>query len=459
MPWFKGLSRQYISYEREFIMLSLIGLLTITAILFFIMSKRMSPIAALIIIPIIGALVAGCGIKTPELVIGGITKLASMAAMFVFAIIFFGVVGDAGLFDPIIKKILNIVGTDPRKIIVGTGILAILAHLDGNGAVTFMIAIPAMLPLYIRLGIDRRILAAIVALAAGVNFLPWTGPMIRAASALDLSTHSIFVPLIPAQMAGIAFMILIGWYWGTKEARRLGVASATIGANGHEETSHVVPVKALTEEERKLRRPRLFLVNAALVIAVIATMVLTKIPPAVSFMVACVLALLINYPDVEDQKARVNAHAKPALMMASILFAAGAFTGVMGGSGMLRAMSESAVQFVPEGLASHIPFVIGLVSMPLSLVFDPDSYYYGIMPVIAHTGELLNVPAIQVAQASVLGQMTTGFPVSPLTPATFLLCSLTGVDLADHQKFSIPVLWAASVIMTFAAVLTGVFPF
>lgn len=96
--------------------------------------------------------------------------------------------------------------------------------------------------------------------------------------------------------------------------------------------------------------------------------------------------------------------------------------------------------------------------MPLSLIFDSDSYYFGIMPVVANTVEMLGVPGIQVAQASIIGQMTTGFPVSPLTPATFLLVSLAGVELADHQKFSIPVLWLASIIMTVACVVTGVFP-
>ena len=121
-------------------------------------------------------------------------------------------------------------------------------------------------------------------------------------------------------------------------------------------------------------------------------------------------------------------------------------------------MSQAAVNFVPESSASHLPFITGIISMPLSLVFDPDSYYFGIMPVVAHTVEMLGVPAIQVAQASIMGQMTTGFPVSPLTPATFLLVSLAGVDLADHQKFSIPILWLASIIMTFACVVFGVFP-
>ncbi|CAI9393818.1 MULTISPECIES: CitMHS family transporter [Citrobacter] len=433
-------------------MLALIGVLTIATLLFFIMSKRMSPLVALIVIPVIGALAAGCGTDTAKYVVEGITKLAPMAAMFVFAIAFFGVVTDAGMFDPIVRGILRFVGTNPVKIIIGTGLLALIAHLDGNGAVTFLITVPTMLPLFNRLGMDKRILLGIVALSAGVNFLPWTGPMIRASAALNVTTHDLFIPLIPAQLAGLGFMVMMGWYWGKREEKRLGAAHFAAAAG---DFSHH---KELTEQEKVLRRPHLFWVNIALVIAVIGTMVFTRISPTVAFMIALTLALMINYPNVEMQKERINAHAKAALMMASILFAAGAFTGIMGGAGMLKAMSHAAVEFMPAALASHIPFIVGLISMPLSLIFDPDSYYFGIMPVVAHTVDIMGIPAIQVAQASVLGQMTTGFPVSPLTPATFLLVSLAGVDLADHQKFSIPVLWAASVIMTFAAALTGVFP-
>lgn len=433
-------------------MLALIGVLTIATLLFFIMSKRMSPLVALIVIPVIGALAAGCGTDTAKYVVEGITKLAPMAAMFVFAIAFFGVVTDAGMFDPIVRGILRFVGTNPVKIIIGTGLLALIAHLDGNGAVTFLITVPTMLPLFNRLGMDKRILLGIVALSAGVNFLPWTGPMIRASAALNVTTHDLFIPLIPAQLAGLTFMVIMGWYWGKREEKRLGAAHFAAAAG---DFSHH---KELTEQEKVLRRPHLFWVNIALVIAVIGTMVFTRISPTVAFMIALTLALMINYPNVEMQKERINAHAKAALMMVSILFAAGAFTGIMGGAGMLKAMSHAAVEFMPAALASHIPFIVGLISMPLSLIFDPDSYYFGIMPVVAHTVDIMGIPAIQVAQASVLGQMTTGFPVSPLTPATFLLVSLAGVDLADHQKFSIPVLWAASVIMTFAAALTGVFP-
>jgi CitMHS family citrate-Mg2+:H+ or citrate-Ca2+:H+ symporter len=109
-------------------------------------------------------------------------------------------------------------------------------------------------------------------------------------------------------------------------------------------------------------------------------------------------------------------------------------------------------------MAGHLPFLLGLVSMPLSLLFDPDSFYLGALPIVAQVGSTLGVPPIQIAQAALLGQMTTGFPISPLTPATFLVVGLTGIELAEHQRFTGPYLFAASVIMTIVCVLLGVFP-
>jgi CitMHS family citrate-Mg2+:H+ or citrate-Ca2+:H+ symporter len=183
-----------------------------------------------------------------------------------------------------------------------------------------------------------------------------------------------------------------------------------------------------------------------------------KIPPAIMFMVGLCVALLVNYPNVDMQRQRIDAHARAALMMAGILLAAGVFTGVMQGSGMLRAMAQAAVGFVPPSMATHIPVALGFLSMPLSMLFDPDSFYFGVLPVIAEVAGQLGVPAVHVGQAALLGQMTTGFPVSPLTPATFLVVGLTGIDLADHQKFTFPLLFGASIVMTIACVVLGIFP-
>jgi citrate-Mg2+:H+ or citrate-Ca2+:H+ symporter, CitMHS family len=430
-------------------MLAILGFATVVVLLIVIMSRRMSPLVALIAVPVIAAVLAGMGGQIGRFVLSGLQQTAPVAAMFVFAILYFGVMTDAGLLDPVVDRILRGIGTRPRRVVMGAALLALLVHLDGSGAVTFLVTIPAILPLFERLRMDKRILACVTSMAAGVNFLPWTGPMLRASAALHISTADLFRPLVPVQIVGLVFVFSVAFMLGTREERRLGIA----GVEGS-----AAVLRPLTPEQSRTRRPDRFWINAALTLLVMAMMIGGLIDPAAMFMIGTAAALLINYPSSDLQRERVNAHAASALMMAAILLAAAAFTGVMKESGMLAAMAKTAVHAVPESMAQHLPFLLGLVSMPLSLVFDPDSFYLGALPIAAEVGSTLGVPPIQIAQAALLGQMTTGFPISPLTPATFLVVGLTGIELGEHQRFTGPYLFAASIVMTIACVLFGVFP-
>ncbi len=424
--------------------MALWGALTIGCVLAAILFRGLSPLAALVLIPVLTSFASGFGLRTSGFIISGIQSMASVISMFVFAILFFGVLTDAGLLNPLIQWILRIVGKSPIRIVPGTFLLALLIHLDGSGAVVFLITMPALLPLYDEVGIDRRVLACAASLAAGVNFLPWTGPTIRAAASLHVSTISLFRPLLPVQIVGLLFALGICTWLGYREGRRLGrVEDGTV----------------IDSPSARPRSDVRFGINLALTLVVLAAAVTGKIEPAVCFMVGTVLALIVNVPNAERQRIQIEAHAKAAITMTAILCAAGCFTGILKGTGMLAAMATACVRVIPAHLGTHIPFLLALVAMPLSLVFDPDSFYFGVLPVIATTAGAYGVAPSSVAQASLLGVHTTGFPVSPLTPATFLVTGLTEVDLGEHQRFAGPFLFLASVVMALAAVAFGIFPF
>lgn len=431
-------------------MLAIVGFLTISVFLIAILSQRISPLSALIAIPVASALAVGFGAQTAVFMVRGIQGVAGVAGMFVFAILYFGVMTDAGMLDPIVDRILRSVGNHPSRIVVGTSLLALLVHLDGSGAVTFIVTIPVMLPLYDRLGLDRRVLACAASMAAGVNFLPWTGPMLRASASLHIPVMSIFQPLIPVQVVGVLFVFACSWWLGRRESKRLG-----LNRSSHNE----VFIRQIDATAQALRRPNRFWINLAITLLLIISMIALRLEPVAVFMVGLVVALLINYRDPKIQRERIDAHARPALMMAAILLAAGAFTGIMKESGMLAAMAGFAGHRVPSRFAPHLPFALGLLSMPLSLVFDPDSFYFGILPVLSGIAGGFGIAPVRMAQAAVIGQMTTGFPVSPLTPATYLIVGLAGVELRDHQKFSFPFLFAASILMTLVCVILKIFPF
>lgn len=452
-------------------MLAALGFLTVIIMLVLIMTKKASPLVALIVVPVVTGIIScfffytDAEAKTIDFLANfkslggmitgssGIGSVAATGVMFIFSILFFGILTDAGTFRPIIKKVLQLVGTDPIKIAIGTAVLAMIVHLDGSGAVTFLICVPALLPLYDALGMRRTTLATIVALSAGtMNILPWGGPTIRAHTALatmqgtEATVTEFFMPVLPAVIAGLVCVIVIAVFLGRAEKSRLGTVSLTGKA-------YVEP--ELSDDEKALLRPKLFWVNILLIVAAIVSLLFSGFAPAVVFMVFYVLATLINYPKVADSKARVDAHAKSCLMMCSVLFAAGCFTGIMKGTGMITAMADALVSIIPDTLGRFFPVITGVIGMPASLLFDPDSFYYGVLPVLAQTAEGFGVVAADVGRAAILGQMTTGFPVSPLTASTFLLIGLSGVDFGEHQKKTIPLAFLVTIVMLVVAVICG----
>jgi citrate-Mg2+:H+ or citrate-Ca2+:H+ symporter, CitMHS family len=421
-------------------MLTWLGLAAISVLLALILFRITSVLVALTLVPIAAALAGGFAPKLGSFAMDGIRGVAPTAALLAFAVVYFGVMHDAGLFDPMIRRVVRLVGRDPGKVVIGTAALATVAHLDGAGASTFMVTVPAMLPIYKRLGMDPLILTCTTAMAAGtMNILPWGGPATRAATALQVGVGELSNTLVVPTVAGVVMVFVLAALIGARARRVYSVdrADAEEGVAGTD------------------RLPRFFWFNAALTVVTLTALVVEILPLPVVFLLACAIALVVNFPDARLQRERLEAHGHSAMVMVTTVLAAGLFAGIMTGTGMLTSMAQDIVGILPPGVLRHLPVLLAVVSMPLSLAFDPDSFYFGVLPVLATASQAAGASAVDVGRAALVGQMTTGFPVSPLTPATFLLIGLAGVDLADHQRRAIPYLFAISLVMAAAALLTG----
>ena len=427
-------------------MLALLGFATILTFLILIISKKVSVITALVLVPIVFGVIAGISITDlGSMAFDGIKQVAPTGIFLMFAVLYFAIMLDAGLFDKLVSFIIKIVKGDPLWVIMGTAILTMIVHLDGDGTATFMIVISAFLPIYRKLKIKPLILPGIIALSVGpLHLVPWSGTSARAIATLNTDAAQIFNPNIPAILGGIIWVLFVAFSFGKSERKRLGKLELNY-QHGDD----------LTATQIQLRRPKLLLINIILTVILIILLMEAYLPSAVLFVTFSMLALMINYPKPKDQQTILKSHGTNIFMVSSMIFAAGIFSGILTGSKMIESMAVALVEFIPQQHANWLPVLTAVTSMPASLLFTPDAYYFGVVPVISQAATQFGLDPLEIGRAALLGQMTVGFPLSPLTASTFLLIGLAEVELGDHQKFIFKWALGTSLVMTLVALLSG----
>lgn len=426
--------------------LAIAGFSMIVVFMTLIMSKRMSAMNALILIPIVFALALGffdAGLG--KMMFDGVKKVAPTGIMICFAILYFGIMIDAGLFDPIIRLILKTVQGDPMKVCVGTALLAACISLDGDGSTTYLVTCSAMLPVYRRLGIRPIILPALAVMENQImNIIPWGGPTGRVLASLNLEASQVFVPMIPGMVLGTLFVCFMAYRWGVAERERLGVVSL---GNDND-----IVVAADDSEAEKLKRPQKFWINVSLTAILMVCLIAEVLPLAVLFIIGTALALLINYAN-KEQQARICANGANAMPVVAMVFAAGIFMGIMSDTKMIEAMSKSILAGIPQSMGNHLSLITALISLPGTFFMTNDAFYFGVLPVLTKAAAAYGIDAAEMGRAALIGQ--GAHLLSPLVPSTYLLVGLNKVDFGDLQKFALLPAICVSLIWLATAIVLG----
>lgn len=500
---------QIAQWDPASLILLILGCLIVIVFMGLLLWRRVTPLVALITVPIVGGLVAAVLVGRPggllrsgadaagapvavtgegpaatvqpgdligspsslgDLVLSSFKDMVPTVALLMFAIMFFGTMIAAGLFDPIVRGILRVVGDDPLRVVVGTAVLTAVVSLDGDGSTTFLVVTSALLPIYLRLGLSPVVLTCVAGMTNGVlNIVPWGGPTARAAAAMGVDPGEVFNPMIPSLIVGLLGALTLAWLLGRSERRRLGGdgMSAALARHSQSLGGRTVPGSGATatvpslagsmlDPERATLRPRLYLVNLVLTIAVLLALIAGIWPLSLIFMCGTALALLINYPRLAQQQEIILSQATSIVAVTSMVFAAGVLVGVLSGTGMVAAMAQGIVAVIPPSWGPFLAPLTGVLSMPLTFFLSNDAFYFGILPILSEAAAQWGISPVEMARASITGQPL--HMQSPLVPAILLLLSLSGVSLTEHHR---RVLWRAVVLcllMLVTAIIVGAVP-
>ncbi len=439
--------------------LALVGYVLIACLMFFLIKGKATPISLFIFLSVIAGFCAGyTPMQMNDYIMKGVMQTAPNAVLFTFSIIFFSIVTDAGVFQPLVNWLTKIAGKNIVAIVVVTGCIATIAHLDGSSVPTVLITIGAMLPIYKQFGIRPVVLLCMLAAGMGVtNFTPWAGPLARVAAVSGLDVNALYHRLIPTQVFGLFCMIVLGIYLGMREKRR--IAQGLPIPENLSEPDKVSAGNAHAPAAGKQSR-LLFSLNVTLVVGATVLLLVTHIQAYIIFMCAFSAAMIFNYPNLKMQEGVMKKYAYSAYMISGTVMAAGAFVGILSGGGdasILTEMADVVLHIMPDALGSHLHIIMGVLGGLIGFIIGPDAFFYGIYPLVAKVGTNYGLSWEQMGLTMVVGKNIT-MMLSPVFATTYLAIGLAGVELKDHIRFSFLPVVVFSMVMVFSLIATNTVP-
>ncbi len=426
--------------------LAIIGLILLIALVFVLLKGYVSPPVAFIVLPLVAAIIAGCNLEQiAEFMTTGVRSVLNTTVLFVFSISYFSLMGEAGLFTPLINWLTKKVGTNVYLVMYAIAVAAIIGHLDGSGSTTYLIVIPAFLPLCKRLHIRPiSIFTTMTMILSWENLIPWGGPTMRAATVLEMEPSDYFAVLLPrmAIMAAVGFVMI---FFIARSEVKNGAGKNIEAVVSTDDTDKVFVINWK------------YWFNLVLTVATIVILFLdTPLPLFGVFMIAYIIALVVNYPNEGEQRKMLKKFGEGSVNMTVTLLSVGVFLGVLNGAGMMEGLSEVLVNLVPTSIGRLVLVIFALLSMLVFPALGTDAFYFGFLPLVISAVSPYGVPGATIAATLALTSWT-GI-LSPAIAASYLALGLLDCSFAEHVKYSTKYLVLGAFASLFIGILLGMVP-
>ena len=460
-----------ISWKDVFLMLSLVGFILVIVMVALVIRGKIALPPILILLPTIAVLFLGLTgylvppkaevaapmdivtcFKTLQTYLGsGLSSVLNTAALFTFAVVFFNVLADAGVFDFIVGKVMKYIGNNVSLVLLMTCLLTAISHLDGSGATTWLITAPTMLPLFNAMNISPIVLLLYIALVSGVeNMLPWTSALARVSASTGLEARAIWSALIPAQIFGLVLLFVSCFIVGPMLKKR--------GAGMSDDEFEKMRSGMLQTKEPTLKVSKgVLYFDIIFLVCIVICLLKGWINTNVAFMIGLSVALIVNCKSAKEMTAQIKKHGANTLNMVMIIFSIGMLVGVMKGSGMMEAMTNTLVGMMPESMGKHLSFIIAMLAVPLSMAVGSDTLYMVMAPIFGNMAAAFGGSMMAAACACTIGACVA-VNLCLVAPTPYLALGLCGVEMKDNLKYCFIPTWVLGIVLALVATLTGAIP-
>ena len=432
-------------------MVTIIGFLLIAALVVILLRGKIALSPVLIMLPIAAALICGFGFgDIAGFIAKGLQSVLSVVVLFAFAIIYFNVLNDVGMFDLFIKRMMKVMGNRVEMVLLVTAVVAAIAHLDGSGATTMAITIPLMLPVFKKMKISPTALLLIISMSSAMlNMNPWCPPAMTLGASIGIDPQAVWRTLIPVQLVGVVLLVGLCFIIGKQERSR----GAGISGAEFEELK-----KTFDQPSPVTVSKPVLIFDIVLTVVLIAAMLLAWAPAYVCFMVALSIALVVNFRGSRAQTDALRRHGGTAINMVLIMMSIGVLTGIIQHTGMIDGMATAILSILPESLGSHLVFIVSLISPLLGIALGNAATHTAMAPVLAGVVVQYGSTAGQLAVGLIIGTSLAA-NLSLVGAGPYLALGLADVEMGQHLKYSFKWMMLMNLLMVIAAALLGAISF
>jgi CitMHS family citrate-Mg2+:H+ or citrate-Ca2+:H+ symporter len=429
---------------------TVVGFIMLAIIVFLLVSNKTSIIPVFGILPILAAMALGYGIKDIQKFMNdGFGSVLNTVVLFAFAVMYFSILSEVGMFDVIVNKVMRYLGNSVLAVLYVASFVTIISHLDGSGATTALVTIPTMLPIFKKMKMRPICVVFVMSIMSGaMNITPWCASMLRVTSVTGLDAQELWRYLAPIQafaiIMGLLFMIPIA---ALEKKNGAGMSDAEFAE---------LKASISKPAEVKVSTP-ILAIDMIMTLFMIVGLLLGWFGTAIGFIVAFGLALVLNFRTVKSQREVIRKYGGPAINMVMTIIAIGVLVGVMNGTGMIKGMTNAILAVLPDSLGRHLCFLVSLFIVPINTVIGSDNVYFALTPIMQNIVSTYGVSNMALA-TSIVVPCALAANVTLIGASPYLALGLADCTMGEQLKYTFKWIWLLGILSTLFGVIIGRIP-